>query len=119
MAGLPLPTEQQEAEALAAWLRVKGYWFTHIPNETGSDPAARRRAVRMKRAGVSRGFPDYLIFTVKHCIAIELKRQKGGKATPEQRAWLEVLAAHGFYTAICHGRDEAVEFVESVVKGRW
>ena len=50
-----LPTEQQEAESFAAWLRVKGYWFTHVPNETGSDPAARRRAVRMKRAGVSKG----------------------------------------------------------------
>ena len=60
-----IPTEQQEAEVLAAYLRLKGYKFTHIPNETGSDPRARARAVRMKRAGVSRGFPDYLIIVVR------------------------------------------------------
>lgn len=52
-------TEQQESELLAAYLRIKGYKFTHIPNETGSDPAAKRRAIRMKRAGTSKGFPDF------------------------------------------------------------
>lgn len=110
-----LPTEQQEGEALAAWLRTKGYPFSHIANETGSDPAARRRAVRMKRAGVSRGFPDYLVFPPGHNIAIELKRQKGGRATPEQREWLQVLARNGFKAAICHGRDDAVEFIEEII----
>ena len=109
-----LPTEQQEAEALAAYLRTKGYDFTHIPNETGSDPAARRRAVRMKRAGVSRGFPDYVIFAGGIRFAIELKRKKGGKASPEQRAWLEVLAAYGFECAIANGAEEAIEFIEEV-----
>lgn len=106
------PTEQQEAEALAAYCRIKGYDFTHIPNETGGDMAARRRAVRMKRAGTSKGFPDYLIFTKIKCYAIELKRRKGGRATPEQRKWLEVLAAHGFVAAVSHGADEAIELIE-------
>ena len=111
------PTEQQEAEALAAYLRIKGYDFTHIPNETGSDPAARRRAVRMKRAGVSRGFPDYLIFINGKRIAIELKRRKGGRASPEQRKWLEILAASGFECAVANGADEAIEFINTVIRG--
>lgn len=106
-----IPTEQQEAEALAIWLTVHGYTFTHIPNETGSDPAARRRAVRMKRAGVSKGFPDYLIFKDGKKWAIELKRRKGGRASPEQRKWLGILAAHGFIAAVCNGCDEAVAFL--------
>ena len=109
------PTEQQEAEALAAYLRIRGYDFTHIPNETGSSPEAKRRAIRMKRAGVSKGFCDYLIFAEGKRIAIELKRRKGGRASPEQKKWLEVLAAHGFDAAVCHGRDEAVEFIEEVI----
>ena len=112
------PTEQQEAEALAAWLRVGGYHFTHIPNETGQDPAARRRAVRMKRAGVSRGFPDYLVFRNGHRWAIELKRQKGGVVRPEQRQWLRVLSDSGFSCAICHGWLEASEFIKSTEKAR-
>lgn len=112
-----MPTEQQEAEALAIYLQVKGYDFTHIPNETGSDSAARRRAVRMKRAGVSRGFPDYLIFVDGKRIAVELKRQKGGRASPEQRKWLEILAASGFECAVANGASEAIAFIEEV-RGR-
>lgn len=112
------PTEQQESEALAAYLRVRNYPFTHIPNETGSDPAARRRAVRMKRAGTSKGFPDYLIYPPNHNIAIELKRQKGGKASPEQRQWLERLAGHGYDAAVCHGAREAIEFIDKVISGK-
>lgn len=107
-----IPTEQQEAEHLAAYLRVQGYAFTHIPNETGADPAARRRAVRMKRAGVSKGFPDYLVFKDGKSYAIELKRAQGGRVSPEQREWLKVLAGHGFEAAICHGAGEAIDFLE-------
>lgn len=110
-----VPTEQQESESFAAWLRVKGYPFTHIPNETGHTPDAKRRAIRMKRAGTSPGFPDYLVFPETRRIAIEMKRKKGGTVKPEQRKWLETLAAAGFACAITKGRDEAVEFVETVL----
>lgn len=112
---LTTPTEQQEAEQLAAYLRTRRFDFTHIPNETGSDEAAKRRAMRMKRAGVSRGFPDYLIFAKGKMIAIELKRVKGAKASAEQVEWLEKLAGHGFHCAVCFGRDESVEFIEEVL----
>ena len=112
---LPMPTEQQEAEIFATWLHVHGFKFTHIPNETGSDPAAKRRAIRMKRAGVSKGFIDYLVFKDGQKWAIELKRRKGGRATPEQREWLAILAAHGFEAAVCHGAEECVQFIESTL----
>ena len=110
------PTEQQEAEVLAAYLRLKGYKFTHIPNETGSDPRARARAVRMKRAGVSRGFPDYLVFANGRRFAIELKRRKGGKTTPEQLDWLGVLDKYGFNVKVCNGAEEAIEFIKAITK---
>lgn len=110
-----IPTEQQEAETLAAYLQLKGYDFHHSPNETGSDPAARRRAIRMKRAGVSRGFPDYLIYTNGHRIAIELKRIKGGSTSKEQREWLTVLSKYGYNTSVCKGANEAIQFIERVV----
>jgi hypothetical protein len=107
-----IPTEQQEAETLAAWLRVHGIPFTHVPNETGHTMEAKRRAIRMKRAGVSKGFPDYLVFKDGKSYAIELKRRQGGRATPEQREWLTVLSRHGFESAICHGAGEAIDFLE-------
>ena len=111
-----MPTEQQEAETFATWLTIHGYKFTHIPNETGGDTRARLRGLRMKRAGTSKGFPDYLIFANGERIAIELKRQKGGKTSPEQREWLGVLAQYGFHAAVCNGAREAIEFIEEVVR---
>ncbi len=113
-AKISVPTEQQEAETLAAYCRVKGYAFTHIPNETGGDTRARARAIRMKRAGTSRGFPDYLVFANGRRFAIELKRIKGSKATPEQLNWLTVLDEYGFNVKVCFGADEAINFIEGV-----
>ena len=66
----------------------------------------------MKAAGVSKGFPDYLIFKDGSKYAIELKRVRGSKTSPEQREWLQVLANHGFEAAICHGAKEAIDFLE-------
>jgi len=109
------PTEQQEAETLATYLRVHKYRFTHIPNETGGDQLAKRRGMRMKRAGTSKGFPDYLVFANGHRIAIELKRRKGSKASPEQIEWLCVLSSYGFDTAVCHGASEAIDFIRDTV----
>lgn len=69
----------------------------------------------MKRAGTSRGFPDYLVFKDGKRYAIELKsRRQGAKATPEQRAWLLVLAQYGFESAVCHGSIEAIDFIEEI-----
>jgi len=111
-----VPSEQVEAEALASWLRLQRFDFTHIPNETGSSDEAKRRAIRMKRAGTSRGFPDYLIFARGYNIAIELKKLDG-TASKEQKEWLAVLARYGFHSAVCHGWQEAKQFVQEVIKG--
>lgn len=107
------PTEEQEQRMLVQYLRLHGYTLHHSPNETGHTPEARRRAGRMKAAGTSKGFPDLLIFKGSDRWAVELKRTVGGRATPEQKEWLHVLAAHGFKSAICHGYKEAIDFIEN------
>lgn len=106
------PLETEEGKVFVAYLRVKGYKFTHIPGETGGTQEALRRAIRMKQQGTSKGFPDYLVLKDEHIIAIELKRQKGGVVSPEQQEWLKALADCGVACAICHGAQEAIEFVE-------
>lgn len=118
MSGLPVTTEAQEGEALVAYLRLKGYKFTHIGNETGSSLEARRRAVRMKRQGVSRGFPDYIILTDAGPVAIELKRVRGSTTTQEQREWIDALNAAGIPAKVCKGFEEARAFVECPAPGR-
>lgn len=45
------------------------------------------------------GWPDLTCFRPPRRVAIEVKRELG-KLTPEQEAWLEILAASGFETLV-------------------
>lgn len=110
-----IPTESQEGSTLVAYLRIKGYKFTHIANETGSSPESMRRAIRVKRQGVNRGFPDYLIIVNSRLIGIELKRLKGSKTTTEQLEWISALNDAGVPTKICKGASEAIDFINNFV----
>lgn len=115
---LPIPTEAQEQAVLIQYLELKGYKFTAIPNETGHSVEHYRRAVRMKRSGVRKGFPDLLVIVASKLIAIELKRIKGSATSREQTEWIEALNDAGVEARICKGSQEAIEFIESVVKQR-
>ena len=109
-----VPSEQVEAEAFAQWLEINRFRFTHVPNETGGSDEAKRRAIRMKRAGTSPGFPDYLIYPPGFNIAIELKSLTG-KPSKQQLEWLEFLSGRGYACAVCHGAREAIQFVEEII----
>ncbi len=113
MKRLPCPLEADEGKALVAYLRMKGLVFHHSPNETGSSPEARRRAIRMKQQGTSAGYPDYTIIVNGSLIFIELKRQFGSATSPEQHAWLASLnEVSNVQAFIAKGADEAIKIVE-------
>lgn len=109
------PTEADEARTLVAYLQVRGYKFHHSPNETGSSMEARRRAIRVKREGTSKGFPDYVIVVGNRLVFIELKRVKGSVTSPEQLKWLAILGTiPGVTAAVAHGAEEAIKIIEHV-----
>lgn len=114
MIAAPVPLEAEEGKTLVAYLCIRGYKFTHIPNETGHSPEARRRAIRMKQQGTSKGFPDYVVIVGNRTIAIELKRQRGSAISTEQREWVAALSAAGVETRICKGAGESIAFIEEV-----
>jgi hypothetical protein len=75
----------------------------------------RRRAIRMKQQGVSRGFPDYLVIVGEGLVFIELKRRTGSKIAPEQVEWIGTLhQLPGVVAKICKGAGEAIELIEGV-----
>ena len=112
-----VPTEAQEGSTLVAYLRIKNYKFTHIPNETGGSPEAIRRAIRMKQQGTSKGFPDYLVITTAGLVAIELKRTKGSKTTTEQTDWLKALIEADIPAIVARGAEDAIKFLEGLGGG--
>lgn len=117
-----IPTEDQEQAALVDWLKLHNILFAHVPNGGARDKVT---GAILKRLGVSKGCPDILIFDrppkAPECagVAIELKRQKGGRVTPEQTAWLEHLKARGWAVAVCRGAMEAIRFLQELGFGGW
>lgn len=108
----PIPTEEQEQLALADLLnRLKLTWF-HPANEGMRKP---QYAVKQKRLGLKAGIPDVIIldtppkFPESRGAVIELKRQKGGRLSNDQRVWLQLFQLYKWKAAVCKGIDEAIE----------
>jgi hypothetical protein len=107
-----VPTEDYEQIKLAVWLTKQKIKFYAIPN------GGRRNlleAMKLKRAGVQRGVPDICVPIPSggyHSLYLELKRQKGGVTSFEQKEWINWLNDNGFYVRVANGFEEAKMVVE-------
>jgi hypothetical protein len=113
---IPLPTEEREQMAVVQYLELKGHKFTAIPNETGGGVEHYRRATKMKRQGVRKGFPDMVAIINNQFICIEMKRIKGSKISQEQKDWIEAIERASIPVKVCYGSDEAIEFIQQFEK---
>ncbi|WP_461371769.1 VRR-NUC domain-containing protein [Candidatus Darwinibacter acetoxidans] len=112
-----IPSEEDEQKTLVEWLMWHRIRFCHVPN---GGYRTKREGAKFKRLGVQKGMVDILIFDPPPAcpenvgVAIELKRQKGGRVTPEQIAWLEDLKARGWAVAVCQGAMEAIRVLQEL-----
>lgn len=115
-----IPTEDQEQKTVVQWLEWNKITYHHSPNGGVRHITTARR---LKAQGTKAGFPDLIILdqppamTGCHSTAIEMKRSKGGRPSPEQLEWIEKLAARGWYTAICNGADHAIDLLKRLGYG--
>lgn len=113
-------SEDSECFALVEYLDIlvnqrKLVGYTHVPNETYIKSFAGR--ARRKALGMKAGFPDYMIFTSNKTIFIEMKKEKGGVVTPEQREWhtlLTIRTSHN-YAYIAHGFEAAKNYIDALL----
>lgn len=121
-----VPLEQDEQIAFVQWCRLNKIIVHHSPLEfSSSTRSVKIRAIKMKRLGTSKGFPDLLVFVpIKGAtgevdsyqpLAIEMKRQKYSTTSKEQKEWLEILEMAGIPSRVCKGAGEAIEFVENML----
>lgn len=108
------PTEHLEQVTLIAWYRrtYKNELLVAIPN---GGKRHIKTAMAMKQEGVSKGFPDLFLPVPNnqfHGLFIEMKRQKGGTLSKEQKAWIEYLNSVGYQAVVCKGFLEAKESIE-------
>ncbi len=105
------PSEQIECEIFANWLRAKGLMFTYIANDTWTPSWSTKG--RNKKLGTSSGVPDYMIIIPPSLMFIEMKKQKGGKVSENQKIWIDALRAVDNVDAyVCNGAEEAIKLIE-------
>jgi hypothetical protein len=72
-------------------------------------------AKRMKATGYKRGFPDVFVYEPRgpfHGLAIELKKEKGGRVSQSQKDWKQALEERGFHATVAKGYDMAIDVLE-------
>ena len=101
-------SEHVEQVTFINWFRRThpGVLIFAVPNG-GYRSAAT--AGRLKAEGVVQGIPD--LFVPAWGLWIEVKRAKGGRVSPEQRAVMAYLEQAGYTCCVARGCDEAVELV--------
>ena len=108
-----IPLEKDEQKRLCKWLKENkiGHFATGLGVKLGLDV---KYVASLKSQGHYSGIPDLVVLlgNGKICF-VELKRQKGGVVSEEQKKWIEYLNKNGYPAKVCKGCDEAIEFIES------
>jgi hypothetical protein len=98
------PSEHIEQVQTVAWLRKNypNYWIFAIPNGGHRNKIA---AAKLKAEGVLPGVPD--LFVPDLNLWIEMKRQKGGRLSDDQKSMRTYLMSCGHDFIVCHGFEDA------------
>ena len=116
MSNVYKPSEDSEQEAVVEYCRLRSIPIIHIPNE---GKRSMSYGAKMKRMGLSKGFPDLFIpkpMNGAHGLFIELKTDTG-KISADQEAWLMFLSREGYKAFVCRGFNAAKSVIEKYLKG--
>ena len=99
-----LPSEHFEQREVVRWFRqtYKGVRIFAIPN---GGIRSRATAGKLKAEGVSAGVPD--LFVPAWGLWIEMKRQKGGVVSAEQKDWMNYLQSVNHACIVGKGAEAA------------
>ena len=99
-----MKTEHEEQREFVQWFRrtFPEVRIFAIPNGGGR---SRSQGAKLKMEGVSPGVPD--LFIPDWLLWVEMKREKGGRVSPEQKDWMEYLDGLGHNTMVGNGFEES------------
>lgn len=110
--------EDDDCKALVKYMELfPKIKFTHIPNETFTKSWSVK--MRNKAMGVRPGFLDYVILFKQPSgknvlLVLEMKREKGGVVSKEQKQWIKELKLVDRVDAgVAHGFNEAKRIIDS------
>ena len=99
-----IPSEDHEQMLFVQWFRrnYPGVLIFAIPNGGARHPAV---AMKLKATGVLKGIPD--LFVPAWSLWIEMKRQDGGRVSPEQKEVMAYLEGIGHRAIVAKGAEDA------------
>lgn len=106
------PTEHAEQVSLCQWLDANHPNLTYFAIPNGGERNVLV-AQKLKSEGVKKGVPDMFFPSLK--LFIEIKRVKGGRVSPEQKAMIERLTNDGYTVHVCHGARQAVDVLTAAI----
>lgn len=117
----PLPSEHAEQCSLMDWAQMaygkhpELRWLYATPNGGFRHPST---AAKLKAEGAKAGVCDLFLPVARggyHGLYIEMKRQKGGRVSPEQADFIDFVTRHGYRAEVCAGwivaRDVIVDYL--------
>jgi len=107
-------SESNQQEIVVKYLRL-AYPEALYCASAGGMRTSYLQAIKMKRTGYVKGFPDLFIYEPRgefHGLAIEMKKEKGGTASPEQKEWQEQLRNRNYCSYICKGSEDAIKRID-------
>lgn len=110
-----VPSEDHEQMHFVQWFRrtYPGVLIYAIPNGGARHPAV---ASKLKATGVTKGIPD--LHVPAWSLWIEMKRQKGGRVSPDQNDAIQYLEGIGHTCLVCAGNEIAQQMTRAFVAKR-
>ncbi len=112
------PHEEVEQRNVIIYCAYAGIPVFAIPNGGSRN---KREAARLTAQGVKKGVPDLFIPRAAgkfHGLFIEMKREKGGRLSPDQAEWIALLRREGYAAYACPGFDNARAVIDRYLAGR-
>lgn len=108
------PLEREEQVAVVQYLELKGLKFTSVPNSTFT--RSWKQKTSNKQQGLRAGLPDLIIALPGKLLFVEMKRQKGGTVSKDQKEWIkslnEIDGGKKVEAMVSKGADPVIEFIE-------
>lgn len=110
-------SEHEEQVKVCQYLDLLKKLYYAIPNGIflKDKTSSYQIIAKMKKEGFKIGVPDICISEPSqqyHGLYIEMKKEKGGKASSEQNYWIDALLKRGYKAVVCFGFIEAKKVID-------
>ena len=110
----PSESEEQRRFIIEVRLKYKDFIIFSVPNGGSRN---KIEALRLKNEGVLSGIPDLVcLMPNSKMVFIEMKKQKGGKLSANQKNVISQINKNGFFVIVGYGYKDAFAKFEDYLK---